>query len=247
MKGLMRTTTLPVGVLCLCLLALWVTPAFSDDEETANDQYELVYEGEFLDQEKRPISGVFPLEFKLYNNGKDRKALWSEKHYVAVIDGRYEVVLGLDKPIPSEIENKTISLGVELKGKEVVRQPFEAKLVGEEVRSGVPTSGGGTCNFCETAGNAETVGGQHPSEFASANVKTLLDQHINDRKAHGGGGGSGGGGTLTTQTWTSEKAGGGGGSKTYNLSCPKNYVMTGLAGRHGAVLDSIQIVCTKMQ
>jgi hypothetical protein len=39
--------------------------------------------------------------------------------------------------------------------------------------------------------------------------------------------------------------GGKGGGK-YKLECPKGYIMTGIEGRNGAMIDAVKIICTKL-
>ena len=218
---------------------------FDFSEEDA--KIELVYTGEFIDQENAPIAGLFPLEFKLYSSPKSKKSLWHEEHFVSVVDGGYVVALGLENPLPEQSLEETVYLAVELKGKEMVRQPIEPKVIRDEVRTGLVRSGG-DADYAATCGDAATLGGQGPEAFASAAVEKTLNDHLADKAMHGGNAnaaGSGGGATLGTQSQKTDYAGGSGG-KVYSLNCPEGYVVTGVEGRSGAVLDSIRIVCTEL-
>lgn len=210
-------------------------------------RYELMYTGEFIDQESEPISAVFPLRFKLYPSESSRKHVWEEAHYVSVVDGRYTVALGTQQVLPEEATRETLYLAVELNGTEVMRQPIRARLVSDEVRIGRFQSSG-TADWAERAGDADTVGGISPDEFARVTQVSAIERQVQTlraesaQKAKSGGGG----GYLGGTNWQSQYAGGSGG-KDYSLECPQGYVMTGVQGRSGAVVDALRIVCQKLE
>lgn len=83
------------------------------------------YQGELVDQDAKAVSGVLPLIFKIYTQEKGKKAIAQENHFVSVVDGSYEVVLGNASEIRSKGSN--LWVGVELGGEELVRQ----KVVGQ--------------------------------------------------------------------------------------------------------------------
>lgn len=87
-------------------------------QETSNVVVD--YAGELIDQNAAPISGVLPLEFRIYADQKSKKAIATEKLFVAVVDGTYAVTLGENTPIKSKANALTVA--VYLDGKELTRQ-----------------------------------------------------------------------------------------------------------------------------
>ncbi len=102
---------------CLFVLLLWV-PGISAAQDSATTVID--FSGELVDQDATPVSGVLPLEFRIFSDGKSKKAIAIEKHYVSVVDGRYAVTLGEN----SEISTKkpTMVVAVYLDNKELIRQ-----------------------------------------------------------------------------------------------------------------------------
>jgi hypothetical protein len=220
------------------------SPAPARAEEPAT--YELRYQGEFIDTDRKPLSGVFPLTFKLYDAPSGKKPLWQESHFIAVADGSYAINLGAQSSLPSSVAKQTVFLAVELEGKEMFRQKLSPKPIGISVSSsGMTGAVAGYCEECDACADAERLGGKLPEDFAPAALTTKLDKHIADPAAHGGPK-KGGGGGLSKQTWASAPAGGSGGTP-YSLTCPDGYVVTGLRGKGAALIDSIEVVCTKLE
>ncbi len=212
------------------------------------EAYELRYQGEFIDTDRKPLSGVFPLSFKIYESAEGRKALWQESHFIAVAQGQYAVILGQQAALPPAMTEKTLYLGVELDGKEMFRQRLSPKPVALAVSSGGGMSAvAGYCEQCDISADAERLGGKLPEDYAPAALAGKLDKHIADPNAHSTAGGAAKkGGGLSKQTWTSAPAGGAGGTP-YTLSCPDGYVVTGVRGRAAALIDSVEVVCTKLE
>ncbi len=229
-------------LLAAALVVFSAVSAHAQDGASDDERYQLVYKGELIDQDQLPISGVFPLVFKLYPSAKGGKAMWTEALFVSVLDGAYTITLGRRVLLPEKAIGDSVYLAVLLDGAEVVRQPIIATVVREGLRAAM---GGSTTHaeYADRAGDAETVGGYVPEEFANAEIEKIFERHLHDKKLHGGGGG---GSVLGNQNWKSDYAGGSGG-KTYSLSCPEGFVATGIEGRSGAVLDSIRVVCTKLE
>lgn len=103
--------------LLLCLLPL---PASAEQLQTFID-----FNGELVDQNAAPISGVIPLDFKIYNDAKSKKAIAEESHFVAVVDGAYAIALGEQKEINSK--KSELYVAVCLNGKELTRQKVSAQ------------------------------------------------------------------------------------------------------------------------
>ena len=102
----------------LCTLLLLGTPltAFAQDStETVID-----FKGEIVDQDAAPVSGVLPLEFRIFTDKNGKKAIVTEKHFISIVDGAYSLVLGESSQIKSK--NGTLYVAVYLDGKELTRQ-----------------------------------------------------------------------------------------------------------------------------
>ena len=59
-----------------------------------DDGVKVIYQGVLQNEQGDPVSGVLPLTFHLYRGEASAEPMWSEDHYVSVIDGRYQVPLG---------------------------------------------------------------------------------------------------------------------------------------------------------
>lgn len=78
------------------------------------------FNGELVDQNAAPISGVLPLEFRVYTEEKSKKAIATEKHFISVVDGAYAITLGESSELKT---TKTdLYVAVLLDGKELTRQ-----------------------------------------------------------------------------------------------------------------------------
>lgn len=102
-------------IFCCLLLGMPCIAAAQDSAQTVID-----FSGELVDQDAAPISGVLPLEFRIYSDSKSKKAIATEKHYVSVVDGRYSVTLGENSTIKSKQDS--LSVAVYLDNKELTRQ-----------------------------------------------------------------------------------------------------------------------------
>ncbi|OIP40531.1 MAG: hypothetical protein AUK47_08260 [Deltaproteobacteria bacterium CG2_30_63_29] len=251
LQSVSRVSVLLIVVAGLCTAA-W---AFADDEKAVDDEkkFELIYTGEMIDQEGQPVSGIFPLVFKIFDSEKGKTSEWTETQFVSIVAGQYTVSLGRVSPLPERAASEKVFLGVQLDGGELVRQPLSATpmtTASQHVSS--PSVGGvGEVEFAAHAGDADTLGGLGPESFAPADTAAQLEAHVNNTKLHGGGTAAAapavaGGAALGGRTWKSGYAGGSGG-KPFNLTCPEGYVLTGIEGRSGAVMDSIRAVCTQLE
>ena len=100
------------------------------------------FSGELVDQSAMPVSGVLPLEFKIYSDSKSKKLLATEKHYVSVVDGNYFVSLGESSTIKSKSE--TLFVAVYLDKKELTKQEVSVQhqIVSPEARTTHTTTAG---------------------------------------------------------------------------------------------------------
>lgn len=97
-------------------------------------------------------------------------------------------------------------------------------------------------NKAGVAENAEKLGGKSLSDVQKMvkDVERRLDNHRADNDAH-----AGGSVTLGSETTVMPRAGGGGG-RAYVRECPPGHVVTGIRGGAGALIDSIQLVCSPL-
>ena len=71
------------GVAAALLLA---APASAQPAASQKGQV-AAYKGKMVDEAGKPVSGIFPMTFRLYPGLKARKASWSETAWVAVDRG----------------------------------------------------------------------------------------------------------------------------------------------------------------
>ena len=83
------------------------------------------FSGELVDQNAAPVSGVLPLEFRIYASPNDKKTLAVEKHFVAVVDGNYAIALGEQATIKTS--RSELYVAVLLDGKELTRQKVQTQ------------------------------------------------------------------------------------------------------------------------
>ncbi|MBA2661801.1 MAG: hypothetical protein H0U74_05865 [Bradymonadaceae bacterium] len=238
-----------------------------EDQPSVN----IEYRGVLQDETGSPLSGVFPLEFKLHRHHMGAESIWSERHFVAVVDGRYVVPLGGRKPLRPSLLEGDRWMAVELVGEgEILRDRLVIQLADPSSPGGLRTispasaqdgaggAAGGRVTFAEVAeratiaerariaDSAEALGELTVDEIEKMSNLALerLGEHLSDPNAHQGAGRSGGG--VGTERRTMEPAGGRGGVP-YDIRCPPGHVVTGIEGRAGRVLDSLQIVCSPLK
>lgn len=253
---------------------------------------EIAYHGELLDEGRKPIGGVYPLEFKLYNDRMSERALWTETHWVAVVDGVYDVRLGSESRIRNTLARPgaRLYLGINLMGGgELLREPLsfpgsdkaepvepEALADGATAEPATPvvdapvpakdapptpatptgkpeykteSSFAEVAEFAKRAGtadNADKLDGKSLAEL-EAEIERLRDElsrHRTDKDGHSGAGG--GEVKVGGETTVLPKVGGRGGA-AYNRECPPGYVVTGIRGAAGALIDSIQLICSPLE
>lgn len=227
------------------------------------------YTGRLQDEDGKPISGVFHLAFKLYDGEHAAQAEWSAQRYVAVVDGDYTVPLGDQRPLDRPTISGKTWIGVELVGEgELLRDPFEvgsaAAEQGDDKGSSLEISQE-TKNLldkartnkqiafadvaeravtADVAKRAEKVGDLTAEELEKKAQLALdrLGEHIADPDAHAATGGI----RLGNDRRVMPKTGGDGGSP-YQINCPPGYVVTGIKGGAGKMVDSVTVVCQKLR
>lgn len=212
----------------------------------------VTFTGELIDGESRPISGVFPIQFRLYEAETGGEPLWAEGRFVSVAEGMYEVQLGATEPIPAELYGRTLFVGVELgSAGEISRAPLlvagqAAPPSREDVIAGLDII---WADLADRAVQAEEaleaddcirVGGKTLEEIDRfdellAQLVTVREEVTRATRA-----------TVGGRTTTLERIGGGGGLP-YARNCPPNHVVVGIRGGAGDLIDSIELVCAPLE
>ena len=222
----------------------------------AEDPSRVVYEGQLLDSAKRPLSGVFPMEFNLFRSEKSTRGAWSEQHFIAVEDGRYTIELGATKPIPSSLNLDRVYLGVTIGGQELVRELLRTAPVAKEPAGKRPSATAPSAevtkddvivtaprqrtaeeSYAEIAGFAyeaerakvaDSIGGMTARELQALIKEARQPVSIGSRSRESG-------------------VAGGSGGQPYTLKCPKGHIMTGITGSAAALVDSVGIICSPLE
>jgi hypothetical protein len=210
------------------------------------------FRGELVDQQNRPISGVFKMEFSIAND-RESVPFWREGRYVAVQEGMYELSLGESTPLPASFEGRTVAIRTTLGSDQPEGPPVMWVVTAPPTRpdGGLPPDLRGR-SFVDVADraieadraivaeNCLSLGGKPAAELdKSAEFNRLLSEiraEIRDK----------GGAKLSAETQVLERAGGPGGNP-YQRQCPPNHVVTGFRGGMGNFLDSIEIVCSPIE
>lgn len=232
------------------------TPETNSDEWSVSDGVSVIYQGVLQREGGDPVGGVLPLTFKLYRSSMSAEPLWSEDHYVSVVDGVYQVALGSDSPLPEHLLMGERWLGVELQGEdEILRDQitidhpeghhYEELEPGEHLSRADVADMAVEAERARVAETAESVGGMTADELEEQSGLAIqrLNEHIADPDAHSVAAGPTVGATRRS---AGDEAGGAGGS-SYEILCPEGYVATGIRGGAGRVVDSITLLCSPLE
>jgi hypothetical protein len=115
------------------------------------------YQGYLTDSGGNPINGTVSMTFSLYDVSAGGTALWSETQSVTVNNGIYNVILGSGTPINLPFDTQYY-LGVQV--------GTDPEMTPRQTLTSVPYAM--RANVADTAMYADTVDGQHASDFASA-------------------------------------------------------------------------------
>lgn len=244
----------------------------SPSPATSQEQVVVDYSGRLQDEKGSPVSGIFELRFKLLKSEDSAKATWAENRYVAIVDGKYELGLGERRKLRKRQIPDDPWIAVELVGEgEIVRDRFEFDAESEPVAD-EPSKGSrisqetkdllekaandNSIAFADvaqravkadTAATAETA--QAVGDLSAKEIKELsnvalerLGEHIADPSAHEAAGGI----RIGNERQITNSAGGSGGSN-YELKCPKGYVVTGIRGGAGRLVDSLSLICQPLR
>jgi len=242
----MRASFVPA---LLCLFAVTLASAGA---AYATDPPTMSWQGELVDGESAPISGVFPLTFKLYVRADSTAPMWQESRFVTVQEGMYDVQLGSLTPIPQDAVGRDLFLAVEIGTVgEVARQPVNVGFdpvppTRDEVIASLDVTWADLAERAVYADHARTA--DECSTLAGLTVDELdrfdelaaeiaeLRQEV--ERATGA--------SIGSRTTTLERIGGAGGNP-YTRTCPPNHVVVGMRGGAGALIDSIELICAPLE
>ena len=225
--------------------------------KAGDDNRTLVYSGKLQDSDRKPIGGIFPLTFSLHKSPKRGKSVWSESHFVAVENGRYDIVLGSKRPINAKLGFSRIYLAVSVTGgDEIMRDRLKAEVFKQQVQPALPGVGSNVPLVRRPAA-APAGGGSRTVDYAERAGEALLAQHaqkadklgdmsLNDLLARIKRQGRGSKVSIGTKVRYTQEAGGTGGFEK-DLLCPKGHVVTGLKARSGKFIDSVQLICSPLE
>jgi hypothetical protein len=246
------------------------------DAKAGNDSPMVVdYTGKLQDEEAKPVSGVFHLEFKLYDGERAAKATWSERQYVAIVDGAYTVPLGSGSTLEPSAIPEEAWIGVDLVGEgQLIRDRFqiddskpaaaskgdssgdsmqvsaETRKLLEDARGNKQVTFADVAERAVTADNAEVAKranqlGDLTAEEFEKKTQVALDR-LGEHITDPDAHSATGGLRLSNERAVQERVGGGGG-RSYQVNCPPGHVVTGIKGGAGRLVDSIRLICQKLR
>ena len=258
--------------LSLLLLVLAILTTVHQGQAEDSKPIEVSYEGRLQDGSQKPIAGIFPLEFRLYQSAEGKAPIWKESKdrpiRGAIVKPGDEVFLSVNLQDGGELTREPLVIPSDPKAaKEAApgqdnKAPDEGPVVAQQKQDQAPGSPSAPkgqyktessfaeladfAKRAEVAENAQKLGGKTLGELEEEMDR--LSTRINElRKAQGEGGGAEGAAMrLGASTEILQRAGGTGGGP-YVRECPPNHVVTGIRGTAGALIDSIQLICTPLE
>jgi hypothetical protein len=229
--------------LAFCIVFL-IYPSTGNAKKPSSQNKNILiqYEGSILDESKKAVSGIFPLKFEIYNKDKGGKALWSEHHYIAVEEGKYEIELGIQTPIPSNLPVNKLYIAISLGNEgEIVReqlvlsedkeegqpQPIEEDT-GSKKKQPVSLTRVDFAMEAEHAEDSDKLSGM-TTEDLMIKIMSQTKISVGSEKKHSSKGVGFDNGTKDT------------------LTCPLGEVVVGLTVRYGqSQLYKIQLICSPL-
>lgn len=200
----------------------------------------LDFESQLKDENNKPVSGIFPMEFSLLKP-KAKRAFWKEKHWVAVDNGRYTLRLGRSSKLPKNFDPKTAVIEVGIRGAgRVLREPLSGASASLAQVDDSPSGGKRIVQYAEKSGFAYDA--EHATiadRIGPFNGKDLQDriEALEKRKSRV---------TVGRNRINLTSAGGVGGNK-FEQICPKGTVAVGIRGGAGIYIDNFQVVCAPLE
>jgi hypothetical protein len=218
----------------------------------------VVYGGRLVDANGRPVTGIFPLTFNLYGDAKTKRPAWSDSAFVAVDNGIYAVELGRKKALPAKLDLAKAEIGIAMTGKkkEIVREALEGTPAvtpdAPVVLNPTPVAGGGVK---PSAGSQQTyadlAGYAYEAERARVADRIGGMTETDLRELAKSAAGAGAAPTAAKVRIGDEKrfteSAGGSDGRPYSISCPPGFVVTGIRGGAGALVDSVALICSPLE
>ncbi len=230
----------------LCLALIVARPALAEEGPF------VTYTGELIDDQGRPLTGVFPITINLYDTADATAPRWSDGRWVSIVDGSYTVVLGEAAPLPAELLGRSLSIGVnigrtgEITRHDIVLAASAPEPTRDEIIADLDVSFADLADralYAEDAAQADDclmIGGRTLDELDRfEEVLGVLAEIRDDVDEIDGP-------YVGSRTTTLERVGGSGGNG-FTQMCPPNYVVVGMRGAAGSVVDSIQLICAPLE
>lgn len=247
MSSILQRVQVLVPLLALALPA-YASPkhghAAAPASEGGGKRTVLQFESTLRDEDQKPVSGIFQMEFDLHKP-KEGKAFWKEKHWVAIDNGHYTLQLGHATALPKGLDPKTAVMAVSIVG---VGQVLEEPLAGggalaEVDDHGVATPGSGgkrIVPYAEKAGFAyETEHATMADRIGNLTAKMLEEalDALDKRKAK----------VKPSKNVHMLTSIGGAGGTAFEAMCPAGMVVVGMRGGSGIYIDNFQVVCAPLE
>ena len=216
------------------------TKAPANATNAAQKRTVLQFESTLKDEENKPISGIFPMQFELRKpNGS--KAFWKEKHWVAIDNGKYARALGRRTPLPKALDAKTAVLVVSIVGAgEVMHEPLSGDPVPDPEGGKFGADGKRIVQYAEKAGFAyEAERAASTERIGQYTAKLLADtlEALDKRKVK----------IKVGKNHVNLTSVGGAGGTPFEAICPAGTVMVGIRGGSGIYIDNFQVVCAPLE
>lgn len=211
----------------------------------------VAYEGELLDGANRPVSGVFPLTLELYRSDAATEPVWVEVQYVAVHEGRYRVFLGRTRGVPEVWDGQERTLSITLgDAGEIARHSVTLTRWDESHDIAQPTvREAGLTQLAGRAISVERASYARECEALDGRTAEELDrfdalmERVTDLRARLNASASS---RVGRQPQVQPRIGSENGVR-YQRTCPPGFVVTGLRGGGGNIVDGTRVVCTELQ
>ena len=227
------------AILSLPLLLPSVPSVANAGSRTQAKRTILEFESRLRDENDKPVSGIFPMLFEL-KKPKAKRAFWSEKHWVAVDNGRYALQLGRSTRLPKGFDPKTAIMEVAIKGAgQVLREALAGASASLSEVVDAPT-GKRIVQYAEKAGFAYDA--EHATitdRIGAYNAKELKDtlEELKKRKVK----------LKVSRNRINLTSAGGVGSTKFEQICPPGTIAVGIRGGAGIYIDNLQVVCAPFE
>lgn len=200
----------------------------------------LQFESTLKDDDNKPVAGIFQMAFEL-RKPKAKKGFWSEKHWVAIDNGRYALQLGKDNPLPKDLDPKSAVMVVSMPGVgEVLTEPLAGEAALTQVDEGAARGGKRIVQYAEKSGFAyEAERATVADRIGNFTAKLLQDtlDALDKRKVK----------IKIGKNHVNLTSVGGAGGTPYETICPPGMVAIGIRGGSGIYIDNFQLVCAPLE